>query len=427
MAGLILCPQCGLELGSTPRPCPACSPVASAHGEEQGGGSSPAAPESSGGEELDLVPAGFWLRFAALGIDTALVTLHWGVLIGVGVLALGEDTVRGLGWSGRFTADKPDRLLSLMVLLYFPVLEASALRGTLGKLICGIVVVDRSLDQLSFGRALLRNLAKIISGLPFSIGFLMAAFGTRRALHDRLTGTQVLRRSDRGGGWILLMLLVSFVLMAGVSGVMYLLEIRLGASQVREETPIVTPFEPDPAPVATSTPKPSPTPTAAPTPQPGSARVGSTSLSFADAFARYDRVAGTIEIAFFRFLLSPEQVVELRAATSLSEGGSALPDVTVRFQLLSGGTTCARERLRSYVVAFHRREEGFPIPGTRPTIEFARARSDGSRAEIPIFSCQLREGGTLAAVLQSGGSVSGPGGPVEFEWELVASLPLAVR
>ena len=45
------------------------------------------------------------------------------------------------------------------------------------------------------GRALGRNLAKILSGLILCIGFLMVAFtGKKQGLHDMIAGTLVVSR-----------------------------------------------------------------------------------------------------------------------------------------------------------------------------------------------------------------------------------------
>jgi hypothetical protein len=55
-------------------------------------------------------------------------------------------------------------------------------------------VVDANGARLTFVRALLRNLAKIISSLPFGLGFLLAAFTPRKqALHDLITKCLVVR------------------------------------------------------------------------------------------------------------------------------------------------------------------------------------------------------------------------------------------
>jgi uncharacterized RDD family membrane protein YckC len=82
-----------------------------------------------------------------------------------------------------------------LVLLYYPVMESSRLQATLGKRFCGLTVVTTGVKRISFARALLRFLARYLSGALFGIGYLMIAFRSdRRGLHDMIAGTLVLWR-----------------------------------------------------------------------------------------------------------------------------------------------------------------------------------------------------------------------------------------
>ncbi len=78
-------------------------------------------------------------------------------------------------------------------LLYRAIFECSPLQGTPGKALIGIMVVDTSGNRISFGKALLRNLVKILSSLIFYIGFLVA-LRDKRCLtwHDLAAGTYVI-------------------------------------------------------------------------------------------------------------------------------------------------------------------------------------------------------------------------------------------
>ena len=61
----------------------------------------------------------------------------------------------------------------------------------------GIQVTDLEGNRISFGKALGRNLAKIISALIFYIGFIMAAFTAKKqALHDMIAGTLVVKKGS---------------------------------------------------------------------------------------------------------------------------------------------------------------------------------------------------------------------------------------
>lgn len=79
--------------------------------------------------------------------------------------------------------------------LYFALMESSAKRATIGKMLLGIVVTDLGGNRISFGRATARFWSKIISGLILYIGFIMAGFTEKKqGLHDIIAGTLVLKK-----------------------------------------------------------------------------------------------------------------------------------------------------------------------------------------------------------------------------------------
>jgi uncharacterized RDD family membrane protein YckC len=129
-----------------------------------------------------LAYGGFWARFAALIIDNAILTIVAVMLI---VLAsLVDESLAALA----------SLAYLLAALLYWPLMESSSLQATLGKQLLGMQVTDGAGERLSFVRSLLRNIAKIISAIPLYIGFLLAAFTSRKqALHDIITNCVVVR------------------------------------------------------------------------------------------------------------------------------------------------------------------------------------------------------------------------------------------
>jgi uncharacterized RDD family membrane protein YckC len=139
--------------------------------------------------------AGFLRRFAALLIDSLLagaVGFFIGVMIGILVAAAGGDDV-GDGWSALVNVASVAGWF-----LYFALMESSSHQATVGKIALGIQVTDLEGNRLSFGRALGRNLAKIISALILYIGFIMAAFTERKqALHDLIASALVVKRSEQ--------------------------------------------------------------------------------------------------------------------------------------------------------------------------------------------------------------------------------------
>jgi uncharacterized RDD family membrane protein YckC len=75
---------------------------------------------------------------------------------------------------------------------YYILTESSALQGTVGKRILGLRVSDLNGKRIRLGRAIGRYLARVLSAIPWQMGFVMAGFTPRkRALHDFVAGTLV--------------------------------------------------------------------------------------------------------------------------------------------------------------------------------------------------------------------------------------------
>ena len=76
--------------------------------------------------------------------------------------------------------------------LYYALLESSRNQATLGKMVAGILVTDRSMQRITFTRATLRHFAKIISFLVFGIGFFCVLYTKKRqGFHDYIARTYV--------------------------------------------------------------------------------------------------------------------------------------------------------------------------------------------------------------------------------------------
>nr|WP_095522113.1 RDD family protein [Methanolacinia petrolearia] len=74
--------------------------------------------------------------------------------------------------------------------------ESSSKQATIGKRAFGLVVTDPEYQRISFGRATVRWIAKIISALILYIGFIMIGFTRRKqGLHDMVAGTYVCDKS----------------------------------------------------------------------------------------------------------------------------------------------------------------------------------------------------------------------------------------
>ena len=125
--------------------------------------------------------AGFWLRFLAFVIDSLIFAIA-GIILGFFVGQTGGSTK---------SLDMPFFIISW---LYYALMESSPKRATLGKIVLGISVTDLSGHRISFGRATGRYFGKIISGIILSLGYIMAAFTTKKqALHDIMASTLVIK------------------------------------------------------------------------------------------------------------------------------------------------------------------------------------------------------------------------------------------
>ncbi|HYB62003.1 MAG TPA: RDD family protein [Methylomirabilota bacterium] len=137
--------------------------------------------------------AGFWRRFVALWIDQIILVFFTLAVMAFSGIAMSHlppnATSRALiGWAMIV-------LLVASVSMYFALLESSAKQATLGKMALGVVVTDLNGKRISFARALARTFAKIVSGLPLNIGYLIAGFTEKKqALHDKMASTLVMRR-----------------------------------------------------------------------------------------------------------------------------------------------------------------------------------------------------------------------------------------
>jgi len=134
--------------------------------------------------------AGFWLRFVAWIIDSAML----------GALPLLVALIIAPIF---FTASRAVAVLGVIFFivpvagttgwLYYALMESSSYQATLGKRALGLRVVGLNGDPLSFGRASARFFGKILSSILL-IGYLMAAFTAKKqALHDMIVGCVVIR------------------------------------------------------------------------------------------------------------------------------------------------------------------------------------------------------------------------------------------
>jgi uncharacterized RDD family membrane protein YckC len=146
--------------------------------------------------------AGFFARLLAFLADTALVFLVCAAILTGAAIALGPDLLMPVAFG-----------VSLIGLLYWPVMHASGVQATLGKAIVGLKVARFDGRRISIVRSVWRELSKVFSTAIFMLGYLIAAVLPRKqALHDLLAATYVVREGPSRALTALLIAVVGFAL-----------------------------------------------------------------------------------------------------------------------------------------------------------------------------------------------------------------------
>ena len=122
--------------------------------------------------------AGFWIRFAAALLDS----LIYGIPAGIVAAMIGLDTPAQNGFS------------LLVGLAYFSMQEGSS-GQTIGKRVCGIKVVDETNSAtIDVGRAAVRYLVSIVSGLVCVLGYLWMLWDPeKQTWHDKASKAVVIK------------------------------------------------------------------------------------------------------------------------------------------------------------------------------------------------------------------------------------------
>ncbi|MFN3454089.1 MAG: RDD family protein [Pseudobdellovibrio sp.] len=116
--------------------------------------------------------AGFWRRYAALFID--------GLIMWIPSIVLD------------YFFKYPVASIFINI-FYKPIFESSSLKGTPGKAVMGIVVVNEFGGQLTLAQAYTRYACSFLSGFVLMLGYFMSLFTAKRqTLHDIVAGTVVI-------------------------------------------------------------------------------------------------------------------------------------------------------------------------------------------------------------------------------------------
>ena len=145
---------------------------------------------------------GFWIRFMAAVIDSVILNTINGILIVIGIIALGlgpsgiEELLRG--GIERMSLLLPYYLCSGVITVVYYTFFHGSTGQTPGKMICRLKVVQLNGEQLGYGKAFLRWAGYLVSGFALYLGYLWAAWDSnKQAWHDKIAGTYVVRISSQ--------------------------------------------------------------------------------------------------------------------------------------------------------------------------------------------------------------------------------------
>ncbi len=209
--GPFRCPQCGQEQQKDTE-CVKCGIIFEKYERmvETGDEGEIVSSEPSDQEEpapaafdVNIEPAGFWIRVAAFVADSVVLNLL------VAALAVGFVFFVGGGLD-------PKKIMTMSPLMYgiFLFLPLAyhiyflGKRGyTPGKGFLGLQVIRRDGTGMSHGDAAIRTFSYVVSYFPLMLGFLWVAFDrNKQAWHDKIARTQVIKAEEVSSWrkWILL-------------------------------------------------------------------------------------------------------------------------------------------------------------------------------------------------------------------------------
>jgi uncharacterized RDD family membrane protein YckC len=137
-----------------------------------------------------MVYGGFWWRFLAVLLDGIIVAVVSSPLY----IMFGVVGFQNSGVASQLGLITVTTLIRLTLACAYYVYFWSQKGATPGKMVLGLKVVTANGGLISVGRAFGRYFAQILSGLILGIGYIMAAFDEqKRALHDHICGTRVIR------------------------------------------------------------------------------------------------------------------------------------------------------------------------------------------------------------------------------------------
>lgn len=137
---------------------------------------------------------GFWIRFGARVIDTIILQAANYMLFFAVTLVFVIDTASTNPTRFAMTT-LIESFIGIMLGISYEVWFLGKYGATPGKMACRLSVVRPDGEKISYMRALGRYFATMLSAVILGIGYIMAAFDSeKRALHDRICDTRVIRK-----------------------------------------------------------------------------------------------------------------------------------------------------------------------------------------------------------------------------------------
>lgn len=132
--------------------------------------------------------AGFDQRLLASVLDWFMITGIFIVLIFICLVAIKDKSTQMV------VAISLLATVPIVKIIYHIIMESSAKQATYGKQLLKIKVCDMQGERINTGKAISRNLAKILSVLTLFIGYLFSFFNRQQqCLHDMVAGTLVIK------------------------------------------------------------------------------------------------------------------------------------------------------------------------------------------------------------------------------------------
>jgi len=139
-------------------------------------------------------PAGFWIRVVAYILDAIILGIPMMLIMTI-FSFLAVKLVPAQSVAGTFIVALLGNLIAMGMSFFYMVYFWVKYAATPGKMVLKLQVLDSStMNNLSYGKAIIRLLGYMLSSILF-IGFILIAFSDKKkGLHDMIAGTVVVKK-----------------------------------------------------------------------------------------------------------------------------------------------------------------------------------------------------------------------------------------